>query len=205
MTPLTNFIIAFILSFGGSIPPGTINLTVIQLGLENKWRMALRFSLTASLIEYPYAWIAVKFEKLITSSPVITDNIQIISSTVLIVLGLINVWPRSESPSRYFSGLSKSGYRRGLLLGVLNPLAIPYWIGITAYLQGQQWIDLSSAARLHAYLAGVFLGALLLLVLLAYLSKKVMTGLTRFPWIQKIPGLLLLALGLYSIAEYFID
>jgi threonine/homoserine/homoserine lactone efflux protein len=205
MTPLTNFIIAFILSFGGSIPPGTINLTVIQLGLENKWRMALRFSLTASLIEYPYAWIAVKFEKLITSSPVITDNIQIISSTVLIVLGLINVWPRSESPSRYFSGLSKSGYRRGLLLGVLNPLAIPYWIGITAYLQGQQWIDLSSAACLHAYLAGVFLGALLLLVLLAYLSKKVMTGLTRFPWIQKIPGLLLLALGLYSIAEYFID
>jgi threonine/homoserine/homoserine lactone efflux protein len=204
MTPLTNFVIAFILSFGGSIPPGTINLTVIQLGLENKFRTALRFSLTASLIEYPYAWIAVKFEKLITSSPVITDNIQIISSVVLIVLGLINVWPRSKTPSRYFSALSKSGYRRGLLLGVLNPLAIPYWIGITAYLQGQQWIDLNSTGRLHAYLAGVFAGAFLLLVLLAYLSKKVMTGLTRFPWIQKIPGLLLLALGIYSITEYLI-
>jgi threonine/homoserine/homoserine lactone efflux protein len=205
MTPLTNLIIAFILSFAGSIPPGSINLTVVQLGLENKLRTALRFSVAASLIEYPYAWIAVKFEKLITSSPVITDNIQIISAVVLILLGLINVWPRSEAPSRYFSKLSKSGYRRGLLLGVLNPLAIPYWIGITAYLQGQQWIDLSSPARLHAYLAGVFLGALLLLVLLAYLSKKIMTGLTQFPWIQKIPGLLLLALGLYSITEYLIN
>ena len=205
MVALSNFFIAFILSFAGSIPPGTINLTVIQLGLENKMKIALRFSLAAAIIEYPYAWIAVKFEKFITSSPVVTENIKIISIVVLIVLGLLHVWPRKNVTPEYFSRFANSGCRRGLVLGILNPLAIPYWIGITAYLQRQKWIELSSASRLQAYLVGVFAGALLLLIVLAYVSKKVMTGLTRFPWIQKMPGFLLLSLGLYSLIDYLVN
>lgn len=204
MIAVNNFIIAFILSFAGSIPPGTINLTVVQLGLENKIKAALRFSVAATAIEYPYAWLAVKFGKLIASSPVITDNIQIIGIIILIVLGLINVWPSKTASPHYSSRFANSGYRRGLLLGILNPLAIPYWLGITTYLRGQNWIELSSPHRLHAYLSGVFLGALVLLLLLLYLSKKVMASLTRFPWIKKIPGFLLLTLGLYSLAEYLL-
>jgi threonine/homoserine/homoserine lactone efflux protein len=202
MIAVNNFIIALILSFAGSIPPGTINLTVVQLGLESKVRTAIRFSVAASLVEYPYAWIAVKFEKLITSSPVITDNIQIISIIVLIVLGLIGVWPSRKNSSAAAPRFANSGYRRGILLGILNPLAIPYWLGITAYLRGQNWIELSSPQRLHAYLAGVLVGALLLLLVLTYLSSKVMASLTKFPWIKKIPGFLLLALGLYSLIDY---
>jgi threonine/homoserine/homoserine lactone efflux protein len=205
MSAVTNFFISFILSFAGSIPPGTINLTVVQMGLEDRLKAALRFSLAASLIEYPYAWIAVKFEKIITSSPVIIENIQIISALVLIILGLINVWPKKQSAITAPSKFSKSGYRRGILLGILNPLAIPYWIGITAYLQSQHWIDLSTAPRLHGYLFGVVCGGFLLLVLLAYLSSKVMTGLMQFPWIRKIPGYLLLTLGIYSLIEYIVE
>lgn len=204
MVPANNFLIAFILSFAGSIPPGTINLTVVQLGLENKVKAALRFSLAATAIEYPYAWLAVKFGNLIATSSVITDNIQIIGIIILIVLGLINVWPSKKTSSGFNGRFANSGYRRGLLLGILNPLAIPYWLGITTYLHGQNWIELSSPQRLHAYLSGVFLGALVLLLLLLYLSKKVMASLTRFPWIKKIPGFLLLSLGLYSLTEYLL-
>lgn len=204
MIALNNFLLAFILSFAGSIPPGTINLSVVQLGLQNKLKIATRFALAASLMEYPYAWIAVKFERLITSSPAITENLTLLTAVVLIVLGLINVLPKSKSSSVFTSGLSNSGYRRGLLLGILNPLAIPYWVGITAYLQSQGWTDLSTRGRLHAYLLGVVTGAFLLLLCLAYLSKKVMQSLDKFPWIQKIPGFLLIALGIYSLAQLVI-
>jgi threonine/homoserine/homoserine lactone efflux protein len=201
MIALNNFLLAFILSFAGSIPPGTINLSVVQLGLQNKLKIAIRLALAASVMEYPYAWIAVKFERLITSSPAITDNLTLITAIVLIVLGLINVLPKSKSSSSYLSGFSNSGYRRGLLLGIFNPLAIPYWVGITAYLQNQGWTDLSTSGRLHGYLLGVVAGAFLLLLCLAYLSKKVMQSLDQFPWIQKIPGFLLLALGIYSLVQ----
>ncbi len=204
MIALSNFLIAFVLSFAGSIPPGTINLTVVQLGLENKVKTAIRFAFTAALIEYPYAWIAVKFERLISSSPVITDNIQIIGIIMLIGLGLVNVLPSKNITPKYLKRFSNSGYRRGVFQGILNPLAIPYWIAVTAYLRGQNWIELSTTVRLHAYLAGVFAGALLLLVALAYLSKSVMSQMSQYPFMRKVPGFLLISLGLYSLGEYLL-
>ena len=56
------FLAGLIFSFLGSIPPGTMNLAILQLGLEHKIKIALRFSIAVAIIEYPYAWIAVVFE-----------------------------------------------------------------------------------------------------------------------------------------------
>ena len=41
MVYIQAFILGFIFSFIGSIPPGTLNVTVLQLGLENKKEIAL--------------------------------------------------------------------------------------------------------------------------------------------------------------------
>ncbi len=197
-----NFFISFIFSFIGSIPPGTLNLTIIQLGLENRLAAALRFAFAAALVEYPYAWVAVKFEKLITSSPVITANLHLIASIVMIVFGIISLWQSSKKPSDVQTESQNSGFRKGLLLGLLNPLAIPYWIAITAYLKSQGWIDLASVVSLHAYFAGVFAGAFLLLVLFAYLAQKVMSALKNLPAIRRVPGVTLVALEIFSLLQY---
>jgi threonine/homoserine/homoserine lactone efflux protein len=204
MSALSNFLISLILSFVGSIPPGTINLFVIQLGLEQKMKIAIRFSIAAALMEYPYAWIAVKFEHLLTSS-LHQESFSLISAIVLGVIGVINLLPAARTESKYREKISKSGFRRGLVLGILNPLAIPYWLGVTAYLRSQGWIDTGSIVKLHAYLFGVALGALLLLLALCYLSKKAESTFKQFPWIKKIPGLLMIVLSLYGFIHYFTD
>jgi threonine/homoserine/homoserine lactone efflux protein len=202
---MTNFLTAFAFSFLGSIPPGTLNLTIVQLGLNNQMHVAMRFAFAAALIEYPYAWIAVKFERLITASPVITDNLELTAAIVMTVFGIMSLWPKSERPSRMRVRFDQSGFRRGLILGVLNPLAIPFWIAMTAYLRSQGWIELNSAASLHAYLLGVFAGAFLLLLILGYVSKQAMAAFTQFPAIRRLPGFVLLMLGLYAFVRYFVD
>ena len=148
---LQTFFIAFGFSFVGSIPPGTINLTVLQLGLERKTNTALKFALAASIIEYPYAWIAVKFATLILANPSIVKNMQLLAGIVMLVLGAANLYSSMRS-NPLAARFSNSGFRKGLVLGILNPLAIPFWIAMTAYLKTQQWIDLSTTARLHVYL-----------------------------------------------------
>ncbi|HYG17701.1 MAG TPA: LysE family transporter [Ohtaekwangia sp.] len=197
------FLVAFFFSFVGSIPPGTINLTMLQLGLEKRMNIALRFALAAALIEYPYAWLAVKFANLITASPAIAENLQLFSAIVMIALGGFNLMPaRKAAWSQKFND---SGFRRGIVIGILNPLALPFWVGMTAYLTSMGWIDLSSAWRLQAYLLGVFSGAFVLLMVLAYLAKKI-TALVRDPgWLKQIPGYILLALGLYALMRYLIS
>src|SRR5882757_2118763 len=135
------FFVGVVFSFLGSIPPGTLNVCVLQLGLEKKISAALRFALAVSIIEYPYTWIAVQFEYWITSSPAVIDNFQLLTAVVMTIIGGLNIWS-AQRPTNLTTKFSESGFRRGLVLSILNPMAIPFWIGITAYLKAQGWIDL---------------------------------------------------------------
>lgn len=195
------FLIAFLLSFVGTIPPGTLSLTIIQLGLNQKIEVAWRMAIAAALIEYPYAWIAVRFQDLVTESLELTASFHLVSALVMMTLGVISLWS-SARPSRLSRKFEESGFRKGVVLALLNPLAIPFWMAITAYLETYGWIDLSDVLTLHAYLLGVSTGTIALFMLLAYLAKRAVTYFNPNSYLQKIPGTLLILLGVYSLAAY---
>lgn len=201
MVVIINFCVAFIFSFIGTIPPGSLNLIILQLGFQQKIKIAWRFALAACIVEYPYAWIAVKFEELITSSPFIVKNIELIAAIVMTALGTFNLIS-ARKPSKFSERFNNSGFRRGIVLSILNPLVLPFWIGTTAYLNGMKWIDLSNGARLHAYLVGISLGSLALFVVFIYLAKRIVLEFHHQAALQKIPGIVLLALGLYAFIQY---
>jgi len=200
---LRAFLAGLAFSFVGSIPPGTMNLAVLQLGLEGKTKTALRFTLAVALIEYPYAWIAVTFENWLTSSPMIIENFQLITAVVMTVIGAFTVWS-ARKPSEFSAKFNESGFRRGLVFSILNPMAIPFWIGITAYLKAQGWIDLSSRLFLHSYLFGTSVGVLLLLVLFTFLANRLSHLVKDNKIVKLIPGLTLLVLGLYAFVKYLL-
>jgi len=195
------FLLGAFFSFIGSIPPGTLNLSVLQLGLEGKVNTALRFALAVSIIEYPYTWIGVQFEYWITSSPMIIDNFQLVTAIVMVTIGVLNLWS-AEKPTNFSVKFNDSGFRRGLILSVLNPMAIPFWIGITAYLKAQEWIDLSSVTLLHSYVFGTSVGAMVLLTLFAFMARKLAGYVKNNRIVKRVPGFTLLILGIYAFIKY---
>ncbi len=195
------FIVGFVFSFLGSIPPGTLNLMVLQLGLERKVKTALRFALAVSIVEYPYAWIAVEFEQVITSSPAIMKNFELWGAIIMTTIGVVSLWT-VRKPSTISVKLQDSGFRRGIILSILNPQAIPFWIALTAYLKFQGWIDISTGWRLHSYILGTSVGAMALLTLLALLAKRVASSFKDNRIIRMIPGLVLLSLGILAFVKY---
>jgi threonine/homoserine/homoserine lactone efflux protein len=202
MEALLAFTLAFFFSFVGSIPPATINLTVVQLGLDHKLKIAYRLSLAAALIEYPYAWIAIKFEDLITNAPMVTQHFQLITAIVMLAFGLLSILS-SNKPSKLSEKITNSGFRRGIMLGILNPLAMPFWIAVVAYLKGQHWLDVSTMTRVQSFLLGVSSGAFVLLILIAYLAKKIASEFQQSIWLKRIPGIVMLCLGIYALTNYF--
>ncbi|MBL7874388.1 MAG: LysE family transporter [Cyclobacteriaceae bacterium] len=198
------FIAGLIFSFLGSIPPGTLNLAVLQLGMEYKIKTALRFSLAVAIIEYPYAWIAVVFEDWVTSSPLIIDNFQLITAVVMIVIGAFTLWS-ARKPSEFSVRFNESGFRRGIILSILNPMAIPFWIGITAYLKAQAWIDLSTQSLLHSYVFGTSVGVMILLVLFTFLARRLAGYVKDNQYVKLVPGFTLLLLGTYSFIKYILN
>jgi threonine/homoserine/homoserine lactone efflux protein len=204
MMLLQVFIAGLVFSFIGSIPPGTLNLAVLELGMEHKIKIALRFSLAVAIIEYPYAWIAVVFEDWITSSPLIIQNFQLITAIVMTLIGALSLWA-ARKPSEFTERFNASGFRRGIVLSILNPMAIPFWIGITAYLKAQHWIDLSTPVLLHGYVFGTSVGVMILLVLFTFLARRLATLVKDNRYVKLVPGVTLLVLGLYAFAKYFVS
>jgi threonine/homoserine/homoserine lactone efflux protein len=198
------FTVGLAFSFLGSIPPGTLNILVLQLGLESRVKTAMRFALAVAIIEYPYTWIAVVFEDLITSSPIIEQNFQLLGAIVMTVIGFVMVWS-ARKPSQFSSKFSESGFRRGLVLSILNPQAIPFWIAVTAYLKVEGWIVLDTQARIHSYVFGTSVGVLILLTMLAYGGKKISFTFQSSIWVRILPGVILLVLGLVGLTRVVIE
>ncbi len=201
MIYLQVFLVGLIFSFLGSVPPGTLNLCVLQLGLEKKIKAALRFALAVSIIEYPYAWIGVQFEYWITSSPQIVKSFQLLTAVVMIVMGILNI-VTAKKPVSFVQRFNESGFRRGIVLSILNPMAIPFWIVVTAYLKAQGWIDLSHVGLLHLYILGTSVGAMLLLTLFALLADRLAGYVQHNRMLKLLPGLTLLLLGVYALIRY---
>ncbi len=197
------FLVGVIISFIGSIPPGTLNLAVLQLGMEQKVKTALRFALAVSIIEYPYAWISVVFEDWVTSSPLIVDNFQLITAIVMTVIGAFSIWS-ARKPSEFSVRFNESGFRRGIILSILNPMAIPFWVAYTAFLKSQGWIDLSTPWLVHSYVLGTAVGVMILLIIFAFLAKRLAHYVKDNRIVKMVPGVTLLVLGLYAFIKYLL-
>lgn len=74
---------------------------------------------------------------------------------------------------------------------------------MTAYLKSQRWIDLDTNMEVHFYLLGVSLGSLSLLIIVAYLARRVVRQFQGNTFLKKIPGITLLLLGAYAFIQYF--
>ena len=207
MISLQNLVLGFFFRFIGSIPPGTINLSVIQLGLRKNVAAAFRMGIAAALVEFVYAAIAIKFQIYISSNPAIKNNFILISASVLILLGLMNlvsVKLKKSGRKNKLAAISASGFRKGVLISIANPLAMPFWIGVTAYLQSNAWIDFSNTS-IWSYVCGISFGTLAVLSMLSIIAFK--TGKFIEPdnkLIKIIPGIVLLALGLYTLMNLYV-
>jgi threonine/homoserine/homoserine lactone efflux protein len=202
MEAIITFFIAFFFSFIGTIPPGTLNLTIVQMGLAHRVRQAWRFALASSAVEYIYAWIAVEFESLITSSPAVIENFELITAIVMITLGVVSLLT-AKKPSPIVERFNESGFRKGFILGVLNPMALPFWVAMTAYIRSQRWVTLDTGIELHAYLLGVALGGFALMMVFFFLARKVVVYFEGNTWLKRIPGITLLILGVYALIRYW--
>ena len=200
---LLAFLVGALFSFLGSIPPGTLNLSVLQLGMEGKTKIAWRFALAVTIIEYPYTWLAIQFEYWITSKPLVIENFQLITAIVMAIIGIGNLIS-ARKPSRLIEKFETSGFRRGLILSILNPMALPFWIGVTAYLKAQGWIDLSSTLLLHSYVFGTSVGVFLLLTLFIVMAKRLSGYASQNNWVKLLPGIILLGLGFLGLGKYFL-
>ncbi len=198
---LSVFGIGFIVSYLGSIPPGTLNLTVIQLGIQSHHRAALSFAFASAFVEFFFAGAAVLAQQYFMSNPSWSGHFELITAIVLHMMGLINLTYRKNGRSKEATLSPKIGFWQGFILSCVNPMAIPFWLTVTTALEAANWLTISPS-NLVFYLFGISLGTLLLLWHASLFGRR-LKALQDKPWLMyRLPGFILLTLSFYTFYQW---
>lgn len=157
----------------GYIPPGNINLTVVQITINRGIRQAVYFISAFSIVELFFTFGIMRFAQWLS----LTVHLDTIIDWVMVLLfgtmGFITWKNRNKQPDPHYTNQDSIKY--GLLLGVLNPMQIPFWMIIGTYLITHEWIDTGYFA-LSVFSLGSAIGSFLILFGFArfatYISKK---------------------------------
>lgn len=197
-------LVAFVVSYLGSIPPGTINISVMQLSVSRQRKAALLLGLAASIAEFVYAGATVKFQQFLSESPRLTIVFQVITALALVGLGIYNLFSKTDSTEylKVDKLKGRTGFAKGLALGLLNPMTVPFWLVVTNYLVTHNWVDVKNE-NFWAYIIGLASGTFSLLVTVDFLGSKFQKIADNSFIVHRVPGLLFIGMGLYNAWKLF--
>lgn len=191
------FFLGVILNSLGYIPPGNINLTVVQLTITRGIKQALYFIAAFSVIEVLFTFGVMRFVQWLSSEIEFDNYIDSVMIVLFLVLGITTWRSRKEMPKTDYS--NKDSIRYGMLLGVLNPMQIPFWLFVGTYLISHEWIDIGYVS-LSVFSIGSGIGAGLALYGFARFAQYIQTKFTLTTYVvnKAIAGLFF-ALSAYHI------
>jgi threonine/homoserine/homoserine lactone efflux protein len=135
---LLTFFLGLIVNFTGYIPPGNINLTLTQITINRGMRQALRFIAAFSFVEFFFTFFIMQAAKWLSAQPHIETIIDWIMVALFGTLGAITWLNRKKPPRSNYS--DRESIRYGILLGIINPMQIPFWMIAGTYLLAHEWI-----------------------------------------------------------------
>ncbi|RAJ31831.1 LysE family transporter [Pedobacter cryoconitis] len=195
---LTLFL-GIILNSIGYIPPGNINLTVVQITITRGIKQALYFILAFSAVEVLFTFGVMRFVQWLSSEIKVGNYIDVVMIVMFTVLGVITWRSRKEMPKADYS--KKDSIRYGMLLGVLNPMQIPYWLFVGTYLISHEWIDIGYVS-LTVFSIGSGIGAAVALYGFARFAQYIQTKFALSSYVvNRAIALLFFALSAYHIVK----
>jgi len=195
---LTLFL-GIVLNMVGYIPPGNINLTVVQITISRGIRQAIYFICAFSCVEILFTFGVMRFVQWLSSEIKIGDIIDVVMIFMFGILGIITWRSRKEMPKADYS--KKDSIRYGMLLGVINPMQIPYWLFVGTYLISHEWIDIGYVS-LTVFSIGSGIGAAVALYGFARFAQYIQEKFALSSYIvNKSIALLFFALSAYHIGK----
>ena len=164
------FFIGLIANFIGYIPPGNINLAVVQVTLNRGLKQALQFIIAFSCVEFFFTYFIMHAARWLSGQVHLDTVIDWVMVILFTVLGVITWLHRKKPPETNYS--ERDSIKYGILLGFLNTMQIPFWMITGTYLITHEWIE-DGRIALVIFSIGSAAGAFLCLFLYAKFAEYI--------------------------------
>lgn len=193
-------LIGFLLGFIGYLPPGNINLTVVQVALSSKRQTLWSFIFFVAFMELVYCFACLMGLNYLLKETGLLRTLSWISVGLFLTLaGWILLQREKPEGDR---GLNHS-LLRGVLIAVFNPLQVPFWLAWGVYLLKNGWVE-NSTATLVVFSLLSALGTVVILWMYASAGMQLVERLNlRQLWLNRFIAGLLLLLALYQALKLY--
>jgi threonine/homoserine/homoserine lactone efflux protein/thiol-disulfide isomerase/thioredoxin len=192
------FWVAFSISFVGALPIGTLNTNVANFALNGDFAGAAWFGFAAILVEV----LIVRIALVVVDQLVRLKKLFKILSVAFCVAILVLAYKTLEAAfhMRNFQDVlpfvGMNPFYSGLLLSLLNPLHLPFWMGWTAVLKSRKVLS-SETRAYNIFIVAIGTGTLLSFIIYGVAGNYLMNVLkAQHNLINWILGLTLLMTGL---------
>lgn len=158
------FLTAVIMNFVGYIPFGNINLTCVQISVNRGMKQALYFISSFALVDILFTYVLMSFAEWFASHEKWLNYLDYILIIIFITMGFLSL--NASAHPKEVKYRRRDSVRYGVILGIFNPMQIPFWMIGGTYLIAHNWIT-TEGWGIEVFALGAGLGAFLCLYLFA--------------------------------------
>ncbi|MCW9038672.1 lysine transporter LysE [Altibacter sp.] len=175
MALILNFIIGFLASFVGVIPPGLLNMSAAKISMNEGRKKGLLFSIGVCVTVMIQTYIALLFARYLDMNPEIVDMLQKVALGIFICITIFFFFIAKDTRREFPEDMNKSKTNRffsGMFLGALNLLPLPYWVYISVTFAGFGWFEFTTLELWAAVVASGIGTFVMLLIYVQYFRRK---------------------------------
>ncbi len=156
------FFTGMLISFLGSLPLGTLNVSAMQIAVADGVRPALYFSFGMLIAEIIYVRISLVAMKWVFSHKSLFRWLEWITIVIVLALAISSFVAAADPQVKNNVLLSGSIHRfwLGLMMSALNPVQIPFWFGWSTVLFTKKVLKHRNS-DFNIYIAGIGIGTFL--------------------------------------------
>ncbi|GAB4032369.1 LysE family translocator [Spirosoma gilvum] len=200
------FCIVCLISFLGSIHPGTVNLAVMQTTLSHNKQAGIWLALGGSLPEIAYSSLAAGGLMLIPANSHWMDLLTVAPIPVLLGAGLVAFRQKPVELNEVVDPKPALPFWKGFLLGSTNPQLLPFWSAVWLYLSrvpigAHTLIPVNQPASPWVFALGTATGAFGLLILVVWLTDRLRQRIVQYlngRWVNRLTGILFIGMALWQ-------
>ena len=186
-----------LISFLGSLPLGTLNITAMQIAIQETIRRALQYALGVAIIELCYVRLSLKGIDWILANQQVFYYMEWATVVLFLILGISSLLAaRKKSGEQKPIQLNNRMHRfwLGVSMSAINPVQIPFWFLWSSYLFSTNLLK-SDSLHFNVYTVGIGVGTVSGLLLFIFGGRWLVKRINAS---QRIINLLVAAVFLVS-------
>ena len=204
MTFVLAIFLGLIISIGGIIIPGMLNMTIAKISIKENQKQALNFALGAVVVVFIQSFLGTYFAKFLDANPVFSEGLKKIGTIIFIILTIaftiMGLKAKKQKEIKVDIEAKRNRFFYGMAMSSFNMFAIP-WYAITSLMMASKELFQYDMISIVLFSISAAIGTYFVFYLYAKFFKKIEHKLTFI--VQNINFLIATLTGIVAVSSLY--